>query len=272
MTCTLTVKHGTRPCCCSCCCCCCWCITHVCHKIDHTNQYKDRLPAYSRFKQQEAVSSEIKGVSAIIYSSACVAATQAPLTMIELWVSSSHTTASSRCGRHDISPRFASYPELKRSAAWRRWKRAIHLSSSSAYLEFPASSLDPPEPTSGKVLLLLLLLMLLMLFGCCKPSLSLAVERVPQSLPTRSGPCRGPARRSAVSCAECCERTCSVYAAAVWQHVERGKKITLGMYYPDKATTQQYSSNHFRAQNMALTFLCDGGGRTDGVPSCRLVS
>ena len=49
-----------------------------------------------------------------------------------------------------MSPRFASYPELKSKAAGRLWKRAIQRSSSSAYHEFPESSLDPPEPTTGK--------------------------------------------------------------------------------------------------------------------------
>lgn len=156
------------------------------------NHYKNTRIDYCAVPIQIAVSNRVSACTCTHVAAKC---NNCCLTMIELWTSSSHTTASPRCGRHDISPKFASYPELKSSAVWRRWNRAIHLSSSSAYVEFPDSSLDPPEPTSGKLLLLLL-------FGCCKPSLSLAFERVAQNPPRGCpGPCFEPARRSAVSCA-----------------------------------------------------------------------
>lgn len=112
---------------------------------------------------------------------------QAALTLTELCTSSSQTTASPGCGRHDMSPRFASYPELKSKADGRLWKRAIQRSSSSAYHELPESSLDPPEPTKGKLPRALSLP-----FGVFFSTASV------RSISVQAGRCR--LRRMAISC------------------------------------------------------------------------
>lgn len=93
-----------------------------------------------------------------------------------------------------MSPKLASYPELKSKAAGRPWKRAIHPSSSSAYRELPDSSLDPPDPMMGKLSplpqplfgVLSPLVLLLPLFGVLSPMLIPLVLLLP-SVPWAAG-------------------------------------------------------------------------------------
>ena len=65
---------------------------------------------------------------------------------VEAWMSSSRITASPACGTECQNATFASYPELKRSAAGARKKVFIRCSNSKCADVFPFRRRDPPVP------------------------------------------------------------------------------------------------------------------------------